>query len=141
MLARGTRLASPVPVVFGVVALNRVGALIIRSGLMPRLMGVFVGLAGVRLRPPQPTAMLGAGGVDEPGPWIFLPSLIAERLFAAWLLARGMIAPSGPPLRGTRGSSAPRVKGCAQALMPIRARRRPPALQAGAQQRFGMGRE
>ena len=76
-----------------------VGTLIVRSGFLPRILGVLLGLGGLGwlsfIHPPLASFLF---------PWIILPGLVGEGALSLWLLAFGVnVAESQSPSSSPMG--------------------------------------
>lgn len=71
---------------FGVACMAR-GWLIVRSGYVPKLLGILMGLAGVSYLVNSFALLLAPAVADKLFPFIMLPPLVGETVFALWLLA------------------------------------------------------
>ncbi len=66
------------------------GTLIVRSGFLPRVIGVLMMLAGAGYLIDGFALILSPPFADRLFPWILLPSFIGESSLALWLLLRGV---------------------------------------------------
>ena len=74
---------------FGVACLL-IGALIFRSGYLPRFLGVLMGLAGVCYLVATFGALFAPAFGQAISPWILLPVLVGESAMCLWLLLKGV---------------------------------------------------
>jgi hypothetical protein len=73
------------------------GVLLVRSGLVPQVLGVLLVVAGACYLVSS-LAFLDARELSERlVPWILLPSLVAELSLALWLVVRGVRVPAPEP--------------------------------------------
>jgi Domain of unknown function (DUF4386) len=73
-----------------------VGVLILRSWLVPRVIGVLMVLAGACYLVNSLVFIAAPGLSGRLVPWILLPSLVGELTLALWLVARGVRVPARP---------------------------------------------
>jgi hypothetical protein len=71
---------------FGVACVAR-GWLIVRSGYVPKFLGILMGLAGASYLLNSFALLLAPAVADQLFPFIMLPPLVGETAFALWLLA------------------------------------------------------
>jgi hypothetical protein len=70
-----------------------VGALIVRSRLLPRAVGALMILAGVAYLVNGITGILSPATLNQLLPWILIPSFIGELSLASWLAVKGVAVP------------------------------------------------
>lgn len=83
-----------------------VGALILRSRLVPRLIGLLMILAGACYAVNTLALILSPALSDRFVPWILLPPFVGELSLALWLLVKG-VKEQAPPARLQRPAPRP----------------------------------
>jgi hypothetical protein len=69
------------------------GYLVVRSGYVPRVLGVLLALGGVGYLVDLFARFLALGAAERISPFVLAPALVGEVAFAAWLLVRSVRVP------------------------------------------------
>jgi Domain of unknown function (DUF4386) len=69
------------------------GYLVVRSGFVPRVLGVLLALGGVGYLADLFARFLALGAAERISPFVLAPALVGEVAFVAWLLVRSVRVP------------------------------------------------
>jgi len=90
LMLAGHEISFHIALIFFGVACLLIGALVFRSGYLPKFLGVLMGLAGVSYLVATFGALFAPAFGAAISPWILLPVLVGESALCLWLLFRGV---------------------------------------------------